>query len=186
MMVMTSREKQSVKLAIPTFQFFEVAILQSRFAVASVACGCRRSYWVAHGRMPKQKIRWVKQATKWAPASYVKTPLIGVIIPVTHFQRHLLGPHDYGILKLAVCRCCVFLLLNKWGDYTKPWKIKMEPQKMNYWKMIFLFNWFIFRFYVSFQGWTYSRHHVLGLWWEDDWSDFWLREVVVYDDWVWL
>ena len=82
------KRNESVKLAIPSLQFFELAILQSRFPVASVACGCRRSYWVAHGRKPKQKVYWVKQATKCAPASSVKTPLIRVTTPVTHLQRY--------------------------------------------------------------------------------------------------
>ena len=32
-----------------------------------------------------------------------------------------------------------------------PWKINMEP-KNGGWKMMFLFNWVIFRFHVNFQG----------------------------------
>ena len=33
---------------------------------------------------------------------------------------------------------------------TTPWKINMEPQVMEVWMMIFLFNWVIFRFHVNF------------------------------------
>ena len=47
------------------------------------------------------------------------------------------------------------------------WKINMEPENHGTWKMIFLFNWVIFRFHENFpgcrkMGWDENRRNFRG------------------------
>ncbi len=62
---------------------------------------------------------------------------------------------EVGLGGLAVLFCSALFSLPLG---VTPWKIHILNPKMEVWKMIFLFNWVIFRFHLNFQG---STHQLL-------------------------